>query len=143
MNRFRRLVELRKIREEAAAAALADVLGRIQKTQEEISGLDRETETEKRLAKENLASGCVLPPQMYEDFFRGQIWRRVRLLERRSKLQVEAEAARQVWYGARTLVQQAEKMAQKDDQVKKAAERRKEMKELDMIGILGVSQLRP
>lgn len=143
MNRFRRLVELRQIREEAAAQELAKVLGRIQKTKDEILGLDGETETEKRLSKENLSSGCMIPPKLYEDFFRGQVWRRVRLEERKSKLEVEAEAARQVWYGARTLVKQAEKLAQKDDQLKNAAERRKELKELDMIGILGVSQLRP
>ncbi|MBF0146894.1 MAG: flagellar export protein FliJ [Magnetococcales bacterium] len=142
MNRFQRLVELRQIREETAANALARVQGRIQKTQEEIVGLDRETEAESRAAKENLASGCLLPPKMYEDFFRGQVWRRRRLEERKSRLQVEAQVARQAWFEARTLLQQAEKLALKDDAARKVEARRKEGKELDMAGILGASHSR-
>ncbi|HIJ84675.1 MAG: flagellar export protein FliJ [Magnetococcales bacterium] len=141
MNRFQRLVDLRRIREETAAMALGKIQAGIQKIQEEMAGLDRETATEKHLAKENLASGCALPPQMYEDFFRGQVWRQRRMEERKSRLQVEAEAAKQAWYGARTLLQQAEKLAQKDDQLRKKGERRKEAKELDMIGVLGASTL--
>ncbi|MBF0422916.1 MAG: flagellar export protein FliJ [Magnetococcales bacterium] len=139
MNRFGRLVELRKIREEAAANALARVLGRIRKNQEEMAALDRETEAEKIEAKANLISGRAIPPIVYEDFFRGQAVRHQRLVERHSRLQVEAENARQVWHGARVMLQQAEKLAEKDAKVRAMEGRRKEGKELDMVGVLGAS----
>ncbi|MBF0434925.1 MAG: flagellar export protein FliJ [Magnetococcales bacterium] len=138
MNRFQRLVELRKIREESAADAFARAQGRIQKNLDEMATLDRETESEKQSAKENLVSGCTIPPQMYENFFRGQVFRKLRLEERQSRLQAEAEVARRAWLGARTLLEQAKKLAEKDDKLKAASERRKESKEMDMVGILGV-----
>lgn len=141
MNRFQRLVDLRRIREETAAMALGRIQGAIQKLQGEILELDRETAVEKGLAKENLVLGRAIPANVYEDFFRGQVWRRRRMEERKSRMQVEAETARQAWYAARTLLQQAEKLAQKDDRLKKVEERRKEGKELDMVGILGTAHL--
>ncbi|MBF0108583.1 MAG: flagellar export protein FliJ [Magnetococcales bacterium] len=138
-NRFRRLVELRRIREETAANALARVMARIRKVEGEIAGLDRETEEEKRMAKENLASGCPLSPKMYEDFFRGQMWRRRRMEEHKGRLLLESQSARKNWLDARTLLEQAGKLAQKADAVQIKEERRKEGKELDMMGVLGAS----
>lgn len=136
MTRFARLVELRKIREETDGQVYARILARIESFRQEIGELDKETAQGHEMACELVAQGNTPGPYRFDDFFRGQKWRVQKLKEKIHLAQQEASAAKKVWLAARTKLQQAEKMAIKEEAQRKEEVRRSENKEMDMIGIV-------
>ena len=142
MNRFSRLVELRRIREEANGLLFARVLTRLQGLRQDVVALDQQTREEQdaaRLAIDQAVDGAAAPPLMLgqmDDFLRGQVWRRQRLQQRMEVVQEELDKARDAWLAARTQLQQAEKLAQKEHQHRLYRLERQERKALDMVGLL-------
>ncbi|MBF0401118.1 MAG: flagellar export protein FliJ [Magnetococcales bacterium] len=146
INRFKqrgsskRLVELRRIREEANGMALARVLARLEGLRQDVIKLDQQTLEEQTLARDAIgqegASSDRLALGMMDNFLRGQLWRRKRLEQMIAVADLDLEKAREAWLAARTQLQQAEKLAEKEDlQYRKQAEQQ-EKKTMDMIGVL-------
>jgi flagellar export protein FliJ len=142
MGRFSRLVDLRRIREEADGLAYAKILGRIESCQQKIGDLEQETKEEHKMACEQVAQGTAPGALMFDDFYRGQKWRIQKLQDKIHIAQREAEAARKVWLAARTQLKQAESMSEKEEAQQEVELRQKNNKELDMIGIVQ-SRFRP
>ncbi|MBF0448676.1 MAG: flagellar export protein FliJ [Magnetococcales bacterium] len=135
MGRFSRLVELRKIREEADGLAYAHVLSRIEGFRQKIRELNIETEEGRRMSCDMVGQQGVFGTYRFDDFFRGQTWRVQKLQEKITLAQQQANAAKKIWLASRTQLQQAEKMAEKEEAQRKKEQRLKDNKELDMIGI--------
>ncbi|MBF0162162.1 MAG: flagellar export protein FliJ [Magnetococcales bacterium] len=142
MNRFNRLVELRRIREEVNALAFARMLNRLEGVRREVVALDQQTWSEQESMRLGLGqeidrslSPPLMPSQM-DDFLRGQAWRRQRLQQRMESLQEELEKAKAAWLAARAQLQQAEKLAEKEQKHQQYCLEQQEKKALDMIGIL-------
>ncbi|MBF0456243.1 MAG: flagellar export protein FliJ [Magnetococcales bacterium] len=142
MGRFSRLVELRRLREEADGLAYSRILGRIESFRQKIGMLEKETAEGQEMAVEMVKQGQTPGAVRMDDFFRGQSWRVKKLEDKISMAQVEANSARLVWLAARTQLKQAEKMAEKERLQHDQTVRRNETKELDMIGIVQ-NQFRP
>lgn len=146
MNRFKqsggskRLVELRRIREEANAMAFARVLGRLEGLRQDVVNLDRQTTEEQTLAWDAIGQEVTVSDRlalgMLDNFLRGQSWRRKRLEQMIAVASMDLEKAREVWMAARTQLQQAEKLAEKEalQQHKQAEYQEKKM--MDMVGVL-------
>ncbi|MBF0341499.1 MAG: flagellar export protein FliJ [Magnetococcales bacterium] len=142
MNRFSRLEELRRIKEDAAGQAFARTLMRVEDLRQRITELDRQTEEEKRAAIEALAApGPNRPdPGLLESFLAGQIWRRQRLEMALRRAREDSEAARENWRLTRMQLQQAENLAEKEDGRQRVEARRNEMKEMDFVAISRVGR---
>jgi flagellar export protein FliJ len=136
MGRFARLVDLRKIREEADGLAYASILARIETCRQKIVKLDEETAEGHKSACEQVVEGNSPGPFLFDDFFRGQKVRVKKLEEKIKFAQEEAAVARNVWLASRTKLQQTEKMAEKEVSKSKFEKRHNDNKELDMIGIV-------
>jgi flagellar export protein FliJ len=142
MGRFSRLVDLRKIREEADGLAYARILARIETCRQKIRELEKETAQGHEMACEEVAQGNAAGSSMYDDFFRGQKFRIKKLEDKISLAQVEAAAAQKVWLASRTQLRQSESMAKKEEAHRQMEMRHDDNKELDMIGIVQ-SRFRP
>ncbi|MEO5341041.1 MAG: flagellar export protein FliJ [Magnetococcus sp. MYC-9] len=142
MNRFKRLVELRRIREESKGLDVARLLGRLDGMRLELFQLDQQTVEEQNLARQAVshamddASTPRLAMRLMDDFLRGQAWRRQHLEQRMAAAQQDLEQAKAAWITARTQLKQAEKLEEREKlhQCQQAELREKKM--LDMIGVL-------
>ncbi|MEO5334493.1 MAG: flagellar export protein FliJ [Magnetococcus sp. YQC-5] len=141
MNRFARLEELRRLKEETAGQAFARSLAQIEELRHRIVELDRMSQEEQNAAKEALAGPQRPDPALLAQFLMGQKWRRQRLETALGKARQESEAAREVWRLARMQLQQAETLAEKESLRLKLEQRRKENKEMDQVGIYRSSHL--
>ncbi|NGZ07361.1 MAG: flagellar export protein FliJ [Magnetococcales bacterium] len=137
MNRFSRLEELRRLKEDAAGQALARCLARVEEVRHKIATLDKETAEEQRAAIEALAvPDAQRPdPRLMEAFLAGQVWRRQRLEATLRRAVQESEAAREKWLGTRIQLKQAEVLADKEDVRLQREAHRQEMKEMDSVAI--------
>ncbi|MBF0214072.1 MAG: flagellar export protein FliJ [Magnetococcales bacterium] len=137
VNRFSRLEELRRLKEEAAGQAFARTLVRIEELRLKMARLDQETAEEKRAAIEALAApGAQRPdPTLLDAYLAGQMWRRNRLEMALRRARQESEQARETWRGTRMQLQQAELLAEKEQARQKQEEHRQEVKEMDMVAI--------
>ncbi|MBF0273517.1 MAG: flagellar export protein FliJ [Magnetococcales bacterium] len=137
MNRFSRLEELRRLKEEAAGQAFARTLARIEDLRQRIAVLDRETAEEKTAAIDALAApGPERPdPGLLDAYLTGQAWRRERLEMALRRAQQESEVARETWRGTRMQLQQAEVLAKKEDVRQQREAHRQELKQMDMVAI--------
>ncbi len=136
MGRFSRLVDLRKIREEADGLAYARILARIENFKLRIKELEEETEEGRRSVCQQVAEGNNPGTFLFDDFFRGQQWRIKKLQDKIRIAQDEAAVARKIWLVSRTKLQQMEAMAEKEAALRKEEMRHEDNKELDMIGIV-------
>ncbi|MBF0294176.1 MAG: flagellar export protein FliJ [Magnetococcales bacterium] len=136
MNRFARLRDLRKIREDAAGHELARALAYVETVRHKIAELDQATQEEKEAAMATLAGPQRASPGLLESFLAGQAWRRGRLTSALQKARQESEEARDLWLAARLQLRQAEALAEKEALRLSMEQKRKEAKELDMVGIL-------
>ncbi|MBF0367957.1 MAG: flagellar export protein FliJ [Magnetococcales bacterium] len=137
MNRFQRLVDLRQIKEEVAAAGLSKAIGLMDQIQKTIRELDQETESARQTAQNNFGpQEDRLPPEMVENFIKGQKWRREKLLAALEQAKKERAVAQEQWKAARVALKQSEKLAEIDDKRRLLAERKQEALEMDMAGIL-------
>jgi flagellar export protein FliJ len=141
MGRFAKLVGLRKIREEADGLAYSRVLARIDTFRRKIQHLEQETAAGHQMVCEQVAQGMAPGSFMFDNFSRGQQWRIQKLQEKIAIAQVEADAAKKVWFASRIKLKQMESMAEKEAVRHKEEMRHNENKELDMMGIVQ-SQLR-
>ncbi|MBF0195199.1 MAG: flagellar export protein FliJ [Magnetococcales bacterium] len=141
MGRFAKLVGLRKIREEADGLAYSRILARIDSLRLKISLLEQETAEGHQMVCDQVAEGTDHGSFNFENFFRGQQWRIQKIQEKIVLAQVEAEAAKKVWFASRIKLKQMESMADKEAVRHKEDMRINENKELDMMGIVQ-SQLR-
>ncbi|MEO5378177.1 MAG: flagellar export protein FliJ [Magnetococcus sp. DMHC-6] len=137
MNRFSRLVELRRLKEEIKGSYFALALGKVQKLEQEKIRLEndmeqvRQTELQESLQPENR-----LPPKLLEDYFKGQKWRLRRLQQVRHQANLEMERTRQIWNQARVELKQSEKLAERADEEYKSEQHKREIKEMDIVGIM-------
>lgn len=136
MSRFARLVDLKKLREEADGLAYAQVLARIEGLHQKIQSLNQETDEGHRMAIEQVVEGHSPGPRLLDDFLRGQEWRVQNLEVKIRRAQIEAEAAKKVWHASRVKLKQAESMAEKEEAQRQKEKRLEDKKELDMIGIV-------
>ncbi|MBF0621464.1 MAG: flagellar export protein FliJ [Magnetococcales bacterium] len=137
VNRFSRLVELRRIREEAAAAAYKEALGEIGLRKQRLLDLDEETEMARVEMAETLGDVSTrLPSNLYLDFYRGQDVRKAQTQKEIEEVQKAAESVKQKWLETRKSLQQAEKLEEKADVVIQQEARRQEYRELDRIGVI-------
>ncbi len=143
MNRFNRLVELRHIREEMNGSAFARVLARLDGLQQDVVRLDQQTKEEQelvRLSIDQTAQGALagppVAPGLLDNFLRGQSWRRKRLEQMIVVAQLDLEKAREAWLAARTQLQQAEKLAEKETLHQQKQAERQEKKTMDMVGVM-------
>ncbi|MBF0384003.1 MAG: flagellar export protein FliJ [Magnetococcales bacterium] len=141
MGRFAKLVGLRKIREEADGLAYSRILARIDAFNRKIYNLERETAEGHQMVVDQVAKGMAPGSFNFDNFFRGQQWRIQKIREKIAMAQVEAEAAKKVWFASRIKLKQMESMAEKEAVRHKEKMRLTENKELDMVGIVQ-SQLR-
>ncbi|MBF0127361.1 MAG: flagellar export protein FliJ [Magnetococcales bacterium] len=135
MNRFSRLKELRKLKEDAAGQALARIHAQIETLRQRIVDLERETMEEKEAATEALAGPRRPDPHLLASFLKGQEWRRGRLESALKKARQEADEARDVWHHARMQLKQVEILADKENLRMKQEQLRVERKEMDLVGI--------
>ncbi|MBF0624276.1 MAG: flagellar export protein FliJ [Magnetococcales bacterium] len=137
MNRFSRVVGLRRIREEAEAMAYARALARLEALRGKVRELDRVTARGREERRQELAEGGLsMPPEMFEGFLKGQAWRRERLLEAINRSLEEVRKAKEVWHGVRVQLQQIERLEEKEGDRLHAEARRQEMKALDAVSML-------
>ncbi len=136
MNRFARLVDLRSIREESAAAAYSQKLAQVGQLKHQVTELDAETREGKKMACQAVTSLVKLPARLYDDFIKGQQVRRQRLLANIVEKNRELDAAKQRWHGTRVELRQAEKLAEKESLRRRKEIQHLERKELDMVGVL-------
>ncbi len=142
VNRFNRLVELRRIREESNGTVFARVLARMEGLKQELGRLDQQTveeQTAMRLALGGSAAGAdqpMLASGMMDDFLRGQSWRRQRLRQMIAAAQVDMEKAKEAWLAARMQLRQAEKLAERESLRQHELAERNEKKAMDMVGVL-------
>lgn len=146
MDRFKqkgsgkRLVELRRIREEASAMAVARVLGRLEGLRQDVVNLDRQTAEEQALAWDAMGQEVTASDRLtlglVDNFLRGQSWRRKRLEQMIAVASLDLEKAKEVWMAARTQLQQAEKLAEKEASQQQKQAEYQERKTMDMVGVL-------
>ncbi len=135
MNRFSRLEGLRRLKEEAAGQAFAGTLVQIDTLRQRIVALEQESADEKAAAIAAWSGSERPDSNLLERFLTGQAWRRKRLDEALLKAQKESEQARVFWLSTRVQLQQAELLAKKEALRIQQEQRRKEAKEMDLIGI--------
>lgn len=135
MNRFARLEALRKLKEDAAGQAFARTLAHIEALRQQIVNLDRESAEENAMATAALAGPERYDPMLLDLFLKGQAWRRERLEMALKKGRQESEVAREQWRIARVQLQQAEVLVKKESQRLALEQRRKENREMDLVGI--------
>lgn len=136
MSRFKRLANLRRIREEAYGMAYAHILAKIKSLQQDVTKLDEVTGEEYAIARQTVGQGDSLPPRMVDDFFRGQSWRRKKLEQVISATQKDLDKTKGLWLAARVQLKQAEKLAEKEAQQQRHETEKRERKAMDMIGIM-------
>lgn len=136
MNRFDRLVTLRRIREESEGMAFGRIAANMAAMRQRIQALDHETEQGRQMAMQGIATTDRLPPGLCDDFFKGQQWRRSRMDAALAEAHKEADAAREKWHTARVSLKQAEKLAERETTLKHEERALREKKEMDMVGIL-------
>ncbi|MBF0116875.1 MAG: flagellar export protein FliJ [Magnetococcales bacterium] len=142
VNRFNRLVELRRIREESNGTVFARVLARLEGLKQDLGRLDQQTTEEQaamRLALAGSDAGAdrpVLASGMMDDFLRGQSWRRQRLQQMIAAAQMDMEKAKEAWLAARMQLRQAEKLAERESLRQHEQMERNEKKAMDMVGVL-------
>ncbi|MBF0180465.1 MAG: flagellar export protein FliJ [Magnetococcales bacterium] len=139
MNRFARLRDLRKIREDAAGHELARALAYVETVRHKITELDQTTQEEKEAAMATLAGPQRASPGLLESYLAGQAWRRGRLTGALHKARLESDEARERWLAARVQLRQAEVLAEKEALRIRMEQKRKEAKELDIVGILSAA----
>ncbi|MBF0186029.1 MAG: flagellar export protein FliJ [Magnetococcales bacterium] len=141
-NRFNRLVELRRIREESIGTAFARVLARLQGLKQDLSHLDQQTNEEQAAmhlamtSANDLSARPLLAAGVMDDFLRGQSWRRQRLEQMIATAQLDMEKAKEAWLAARMQLRQAEKLAEREQSRLQAHAERNEKKAMDMVGVL-------
>jgi flagellar export protein FliJ len=136
MGRFEKLVNLRKIREEADGLAYSRILSRIESFRQKIRELEQETADGHQMACDQMAQGISIGSSSFDNFFRGQKWRIQKLLDKIILAQEEADAAQKIWFASRIKLKQTESMSEKELARRKEEIRQIENKELDMIGIV-------
>jgi flagellar export protein FliJ len=137
MNRFTRLVELRRLREEAAAQEFAKTRMKVEGIQQQISDRKQETEEARILALSHVGqSGVRLPPMMYENFYRGQATRISNLSNAERQAANEMKKTMQAWHTTRVELKQAEKMSEKTEKLQQKEQKRREDRAMDDVGIL-------
>ena len=142
VNRFNRLVELRRIREESNGTVFARVLTRLEGLKQDLNRLDQQTveeQTVMRLALPGSQGGAnqpMLATGMMDDFLRGQSWRRQRLQQMIAAAQMDMEKAKEAWLAARMQLRQAEKLAERESLRQHELAERNEKKAMDMVGVL-------
>lgn len=136
MSRFKRLADLRRIREESHGMAYARVVARKEGLRQDVVKLDKITEEERYLAQQAFGQSSRLPSEMVDDFVRGQAWRRQRLEKMIATTQEELVQAKEVWHAARVQLKQAEKLAEKEALQHQHEADLRERKTMDMIGIM-------
>ncbi|WP_193771327.1 flagellar export protein FliJ [Candidatus Magnetaquicoccus inordinatus] len=141
-NRFNRLVELRRIREESNGTVFARVLARLEGLKQDLGKLDQQTTEEQSAMRlslsghEDRAAKPVLAAGMMDDFLRGQSWRRQRLQQMIAAAQLDMEKAKEAWLAARMQLRQAEKLAEREKLRQHEQAERNEKKAMDMVGVL-------
>ncbi|MEG3641177.1 flagellar export protein FliJ [Magnetococcus sp. PR-3] len=137
VNRFSRLVELRRLREEAQGGEYAKVLADLNDLKQQVTLLDQETEQARADALDLVGDHTtILSGDMIAGFFEGQKVRRTRLLEAVEKSEPLVEAAKQRWLEARKGLRQAEKLEEKTDLKLQKEALRVENRMLDMAGVV-------
>ncbi|MBF0143888.1 MAG: flagellar export protein FliJ [Magnetococcales bacterium] len=136
MNRFSRLVNLRRIREEATGQLFSQAAARVEELVRERRRLEEGIREARSQALDSLGQGeARLPPQLVEDFFSGQALRLQRVEEARRKAEKRREEALQVWKGARIELKQAEILEEKQGAREVAERQRQELMKLDEVGV--------
>ncbi|ABK42586.1 flagellar export protein FliJ [Magnetococcus marinus MC-1] len=137
VNRFSRLVELRRLREEAQGGEYAKVLADLNALQQQVVDLDQETEQARVDALEMVGNAAsILSGEMLTGFFEGQKIRRKRLLTQISRTKPVVEAAKQRWLEARKGLRQAEILEEKTSQQLQKEALKVENRMLDMAGVV-------
>lgn len=136
MSRFKRLADLRRIREESLGMACARVALRKEGLQQEMIKLDAETDAERIAARHAIGQADALPPHIIENFLKGQVWRRERLNKMVTVAQQDLDKAKEAWLAARVQLKQAEKLAEKEALQRRIELERREKKMMDMIGLM-------
>lgn len=141
MNRLTRLVELRRIQEEVKAAAFGRANANLDALRVAERQLDQETRQGRSEALQDVDHADQrLPPFLYEDYYKGQAWRRQQLAERIKKAERDLEVARQAWQAAHVQVKQVEKLESREQERLQEEARRRELRVLDDIGALRHTQ---
>lgn len=136
MNRFSRLVSLRRLREEEYGMAYARMLAKIEGLRQSVVKLDEVTNEERILARSSFGQNSDVPLRMVEDFLKGQAWRRRKLEWMIATTRSEVEKAKAIWLAARVELKQAEKLAEKEMQQQHQEAEKRERKTMDMIGLI-------
>lgn len=135
MNRFTRLVELRRLKEESLALELAKTRQRVTALQDEVVRLAEETAKGREVALADVDQvDHRLPPGLYENYYQGQDWRRQRLEEEIGRAQQAVQQAQQAWFGARTQVKQAEHLEDRMTEQQRHERLQRELRQLDEVG---------
>lgn len=134
MRRMARLVELRRIQEEAKAMVVGKVQARIDQLNQDVESLTQRTAQGHVESIEDVPQPEVrLPPMLYENFFHGQQERRRRLDAALKTAHEELALAMQEWQGARILLRQVEKLAQKEEERLHKEAQQRDNRQMDMI----------
>lgn len=137
MNRFTRLVEIRRIQEESLAGELAKAQGRVAELRAQLAQLDTDTASGRTQSLDDVDHGDLrLPPALYEEYFQGQSWRHRQLEREIAQALEEVERARQAWQAARVRVKQTQGLEERLDQRHERERQRRELQELDQVGSL-------
>ncbi|MBF0158205.1 MAG: flagellar export protein FliJ [Magnetococcales bacterium] len=134
-HRFSRLVSIRQIREETHALSLARSMKRLEELQQQQQRLQQETLEAQQQARRSFEEGERLSPLLYENYYKGQQWRQEKLCRFIDAAQQNVEQQRQLWFEARKLLQQVERLDEKAQQQQYQQLRSKQSKEMDQVGI--------
>ena len=136
MNRFKRLANLRRIREEASGMAHVRVVGRMENLKQNVVKLDKATAEGRVAAQQAMLQSNFLPVGMVDDFLRGQTWRRERLEKMIVATQEDLDKTKNLWLAARVQLKQAESLAEKETLRQRHEAEIREIKIMDMIGVM-------
>ncbi|MGN7613185.1 hypothetical protein ACQZV8_14000 [Magnetococcales bacterium HHB-1] len=136
-NRFSRLVVLKRLKEERAAAILSQAANRCEVLREDRKKLQQET----RQGQEDLCNSFSdpslrIPRVLYGNYLQGQNHRDGHLVETLNQASQEMGKAQQGWQLARTEVRQLEKLEEKVGSQLKKEQQKAELAELDRQGII-------
>ncbi|MBF0188491.1 MAG: flagellar export protein FliJ [Magnetococcales bacterium] len=140
MNRFDRLVSLRQLQKESKEQLFSQAQGALNALNTQIGHLDQETEEARREMTVAATGGGVagerLSPEIYEDFLRGQAWRKEQLQEQIVQAAQAVEEAREAWNQARIKTRQAEKLSEREEERQRKEGEKQDLREMDMVGVI-------
>lgn len=137
MNRFHRLVTLRRLREEAQGTKYLQARAKVDEWIRHIDQLEEENRLADEMTRQAFTlSKFRLAPDLHINFARGQVERKKQMHRKLEEARIKLEEARKAWQVAHREIQQVERMeAREERRLREEAERRL-LRQMDEVAVL-------